>query len=811
MERNGWKAIPPPKKHDQMMKKRLFSLWLSLSLATVHAQGPVEGPVSTGYYRVTRFDRIETDRDRTVAEVTFRYFPNYWIRFDSLKCFLRDGDGGRTYRLLAAEGFELNREVYMPESGEVSARLIFEPVDADVRSLDFIDPAEAPESNTYGIRPIGAEAAAVPKWAEGNWRASDGSNRWVCGFLPTTVLYDRDFWSYDRIARKGKTLEVRLGKPGDERTLWLREGKGGRMLLSTDGRTFDTLGRDMIGGRGCAEGWRYDPQRYRESMYRPGRVVLRGYLSGYTPKVGFATCMLGMEDVALRKEINHVIEIAPDGRFEIEVPVDHPSTLSLSIGPRMWDYVYVEPGDTLLCCYDLAEAADPRRARSCRDARFMGHAAPYNAYVRLLADRLPDESSADARLSGYVDRGEVPQFCAWMDTLGGRMSDSLSMLLDRYAMDDRTRDMLCTYVDQRLLYCRLDFASRYESKEKLFTRNEDGTYRVEDNPDYRPLPDSFYDFLTTDRLDNPLMIVNENFWAVVNRLEYRPVVSCFRPNGLQRQIAVRAADRVGSRYGSLTDRQSRTLDSLRLGRPFDSTGCDPEVAETFARIRDDMLEYVRRYPKRTNDEVFAGLRKRGLDRCLAVDYVLSRDFATERYDGDSARLAGLERRIAGISTPYVCGKMIRFHIDNSTMPRPDTVAERTPDDEAFDELIAPYAGHVLFIDFWGIGCGPCRTGMLAARKTVEELGDRRIRFLYVSCETDCTKEAHDRFLSENSIRGEHLRVGRDVWNRLSAKLSIGGIPHYAVVDKQGRIVDNNGWCMHGPEACKEKLIELEKR
>lgn len=145
------------------MKKRLFPLWLSLSLATVHAQGPVEGPVSTDYYRVTRFDRIETSKDRTVAEVTFRYFPNYWIRFDSLKCFLRDGDGGRTYRLLAAEGFELNREVYMPESGEVSARLIFEPVDADVRSLDFIDPAEAPESNTYGIRPVGAEAAAVPK------------------------------------------------------------------------------------------------------------------------------------------------------------------------------------------------------------------------------------------------------------------------------------------------------------------------------------------------------------------------------------------------------------------------------------------------------------------------------------------------------------------------------------------------------------------------------------------------------------------------------------------------------------------------
>ena len=58
---------------------------------------PVEGPASTDYYRVTRFDRIETSKDRTVAQVTFRYFPNCWIRLDSLECFLRDGDGDRTY------------------------------------------------------------------------------------------------------------------------------------------------------------------------------------------------------------------------------------------------------------------------------------------------------------------------------------------------------------------------------------------------------------------------------------------------------------------------------------------------------------------------------------------------------------------------------------------------------------------------------------------------------------------------------------------------------------------------------------------
>lgn len=65
-------------------------------------------PVRNDYVYVVRFDRIETTKEWTVAEVTLRNDPASWIRYDT-GCYLRERGGDRRYRLLAAEGFELGK------------------------------------------------------------------------------------------------------------------------------------------------------------------------------------------------------------------------------------------------------------------------------------------------------------------------------------------------------------------------------------------------------------------------------------------------------------------------------------------------------------------------------------------------------------------------------------------------------------------------------------------------------------------------------------------------------------------------------
>ena len=179
------------------MKKNLLAGLLLLWACSVYGQKRIVDPVRSDFSYVAKFDRVEITGKRTVAEVTLRYLPNYWIRYDSLTTYLQDCGSDRRYRLLAAEGFELNKEVYMPESGEMKARFIFDPVDADVRCVDFIDPSWKKSHNTYGIFLEKSEKPSVlPDWASGNWLTTDGSNWWVCGFLPQTAVWRNDFWDY---------------------------------------------------------------------------------------------------------------------------------------------------------------------------------------------------------------------------------------------------------------------------------------------------------------------------------------------------------------------------------------------------------------------------------------------------------------------------------------------------------------------------------------------------------------------------------------------------------------------------------------
>lgn len=64
--------------------------------------------------------------------------PNYWVRLSSGAC-LEGTASGKKYRLLKSPDFELDKEVYMPESGNAPATLFFEPVDKDEEAVSFIE------------------------------------------------------------------------------------------------------------------------------------------------------------------------------------------------------------------------------------------------------------------------------------------------------------------------------------------------------------------------------------------------------------------------------------------------------------------------------------------------------------------------------------------------------------------------------------------------------------------------------------------------------------------------------------------------
>ena len=77
----------------------------------------------------------------TVLDIFARFTPGYWIKIASSST-LTD-DKGNTYPIQAGIGIELDKEFWMPESGEATFQLVFPPLKRGVKTIDFIEGADA--------------------------------------------------------------------------------------------------------------------------------------------------------------------------------------------------------------------------------------------------------------------------------------------------------------------------------------------------------------------------------------------------------------------------------------------------------------------------------------------------------------------------------------------------------------------------------------------------------------------------------------------------------------------------------------------
>lgn len=79
--------------------------------------------------------QVELTDSATVLRVHARYIPNYWIRLDKATFLM--SDKGVNYPLLRSEGFAIDEQVFMPDSGEMDFTLYFAPLPKDTRWFDF--------------------------------------------------------------------------------------------------------------------------------------------------------------------------------------------------------------------------------------------------------------------------------------------------------------------------------------------------------------------------------------------------------------------------------------------------------------------------------------------------------------------------------------------------------------------------------------------------------------------------------------------------------------------------------------------------
>ena len=109
------------------------------------------------------------------------------------------------------------------------------------------------------------------------------------------------------------------------------------------------------------------------------------------------------------------------------------------------------------------------------------------------------------------------------------------------------------------------------------------------------------------------------------------------------------------------------------------------------------------------------------------------------------------------------------------------------------------------LSFWATWCVPCMNSIKEMAPLKEELAQNKdIVFLYITNPSSPEKAYHTVM---PGIKGEHYRVTNDQYNLLAKQFQVTGIPHYALVNKRGGVVDGHfRWSK--TDEIKKRLMDL---
>ncbi len=109
----------------------------------------------------------------------------------------------------------------------------------------------------------------------------------------------------------------------------------------------------------------------------------------------------------------------------------------------------------------------------------------------------------------------------------------------------------------------------------------------------------------------------------------------------------------------------------------------------------------------------------------------------------------------------------------------------------FRQILDKYKGKYVMVDFWGMGCGPCRQGIrnsVEMRKGLRDNPD--IEFVFINATGESSPEAYKEFV-DTYLEGEEVyEVSTDEYNMFMTLFKFNGIPHYEFFDREGNIIND---------------------
>lgn len=127
-------------------------------------------------------------------------------------------------------------------------------------------------------------------------------------------------------------------------------------------------------------------------------------------------------------------------------------------------------------------------------------------------------------------------------------------------------------------------------------------------------------------------------------------------------------------------------------------------------------------------------------------------------------------------------------------------------EDLIQTIAEAYKDKVVYVDFWAPWCGPCLTEMPYSAELQKEMEGEDVVFLLLGVQ--CTEESWKATIANRKLKGEHKLLTNDQFNILASKLGINGIPHYTLIDKNGKIIQKSATRPSNKEKLRKEIKDL---
>lgn len=835
-----------------MKRFLIISLLITFTLH-VFSQKIIENP-KHGLTTASNLKIKSIELSDTATVVTFHIdaSPGTWIFIPGGSCLQPVGEEKRYY-ITGTEGIPFNDQYWIDSTGYREYKTFFPPIDPTTARLDFLEDNDGGSWFIYDIRLKEDEKAGpVNTDLQKIWFDASGSKQMVIAFYDSVAVYDGKLWEYGLVKNQGNSTSIEL--IDDQNNITLNFKSKGEHECQMKSSTKEVI--DLCDWPKEVKGFKLPNDRpYSSPIFNNSMATYSGYIRDYTPRAGFKTGVAHVNNPIVGMQESYTIKIEPNGYFTVSIPMICPEEIYLDMRGTNRT-VFLEPGKTTFQLIDGSSEFNGRLFQGetafvnsglyeLKDIQYYNY---YEANDTILKIEVNDYKT-------YLTNVYKKEKEALNRALSEKFISAKAFQVKEKNIEYNHWERLLSYeMNYRSALYKKNNNDKNAFNSTTETPHPDSSYYdfITDeiiNDEAGMLANSYYFF--TNRLKYNYTFTKVSSQSALNMQklaefieskgeELTPEEKEAVTNEKKLQENAPNWDDFNKKYGDLQTQflktYSDTLNVLHanqdfalwydiesvaksMGNELSSDEKEMILAAQKLQTREDILERKRISSDLKMDEFFKKYRDYsteyfleqrenqlknnlkeicGIEGGLAIDIMYAQNKLRKIVE-ELTPLTNEElvKATTNIETPFVANYVA--YCNDQTIKKvaelkekSDYVVNQAPDVDSellFEKMIEKYKGKVVFVDFWATWCGPCRSGMKTLKPLKDELSEQPIVFLYIT-NPSSPENTWKAVIAETG--GEHFRLTDDEWNILSERFGISGIPHYVLVDKEGKVAKNNG-------------------